>query len=585
MISGLTIVKGDKKVNINCLRTMRSGVKRLFAVLLVFFLVVLTGCSGTDGSEGTGEGQTESNGKIMILFTSDVHCGIDEGFGYAGLAQVRSNLESQGYTTILVDNGDSIQGNALGAVSKGETILQLMNDMGYDIAIPGNHEFDYGTEQFLKLAEKAEFPYISCNFNREGELVFDPYVIKEVCGVKIAFVGVTTPKTLTSSTPKYFQNENGEFIYGFLQQDKSGEAVYDAVQKAVDEARATGADHVYVMSHLGLVAKDEPWTYASLIEHTNGIDVVLDGHSHDTEQVEMKNKDGALVRRSAVGTKLSCIGYSEIDPKKGIVDNGIWSWPNKESAPGLFGFDNEMTEKIDAVMVDFNEQMNEIAFRSDVDLYINDPELVDNSGNPIRVIRSQETNLGDFCADAFRVQGEADIGIINGGGIRANIGKGEVTYGDVINLIPFNNYLCVIEVTGQQLLDALEWCSAWIPNEAGRFLHVSGLTCEIDASIPSHCVSDENDMFVGVDGERRVRNVKVSGEPLDLEKTYTVSSTDYILISGGGGMAMFEGAKIVRENVKQDINVLIDYVNEDLDGVVGGDYAEPYGDGRIQIIQ
>ena len=240
----------------------------------------------------------EKNGDIILLFTSDVHCGIDQGFGYAGLQQVREYLLSQGYDVILVDDGDNIQGEPIGTMTKGETLVDLMNAMGYSVAIPGNHEFDYGMKQFLSIAEKADFPYISCNFNYKGKLVFEPYVIRELAGKKIAFVGVTTPKTLVTSTPSYFQDENGEVVYGFLQDD-TGEAVYNAVQSAVDSARAEGADYVVVMGHLGNEAECAPWTYGDVIANTSGIDVFLDGHSHDTDQVVVKNKDGKDVPRSA----------------------------------------------------------------------------------------------------------------------------------------------------------------------------------------------------------------------------------------------------------------------------------------------
>ena len=258
------------------------------------------------------------SGEVMILFTSDVHCGVDQGFGYAGLQQIRSELEAQGYTTVLVDDGDAIQGEPIGTLSRGEAVVDLMNALKYDVAIPGNHEFDYGMARFLELAEMADFPYVCCNFTHEDALVFDPYVILDAAGLRIAFVGVTTPTTITASHPVYFQNDEGEFIYGFMQ-DESGETVYRAVQDAVDAARGEGADLVYLVSHLGYTLSCSPWTYADVVSHTTGIDVVLDGHSHDTEQVVMKNAAGEDVVRSAVGTKMESIGYSHISAEGEIV--------------------------------------------------------------------------------------------------------------------------------------------------------------------------------------------------------------------------------------------------------------------------
>ena len=526
----------------------------------------------------------EKNGDIYILYTCDVHCGVDRGFGYGGLMELRNSLEAQGYTTILVDNGDSIQGESIGTLTRGEAMTELMNIIGYDVAIPGNHEFDYGVDRFLELAGKAKFPYISCNFNKEGKLLFEPYTIIEAAGKKIAFVGVTTPETITTSTPTYFQDDDGNYIYGFLQ-DETGEALYKAVQDAVDSARAAGADHVYLLGHLGMFGYGTLWSYAEIIANTNGIDVLLDGHSHDTEQVVMKNKDGEDVVRSACGTKLSCIGYSLISKDKGIVDTNIWSWPNSKSFPELFGIENEASAAVDKAMDDLSETLDKVIARTNVLLTINDPAEKDDSGSPIRMVRRAETNLGDLCADAFRAAGRADIGIFGGGGVRTSVEKGDITYGDLINLFPFGNYLCVIEATGQQILDALEWGVQKIPGEFGGFLQVSGMSYEVDASVPSGCKSDENNMQTVIEGPRRVSNVKVGGEPIDPQKLYTVASTDYVLLSNGDGLTAFDGAKLLQDRVKLDVQLLIEYITGDLAGEVGAGYLDLAGDGRIVITQ
>ena len=542
-----------------------------------------TGASETAGTEEAGEtAETEKNGEVYVLCTSDVHCGVDKGFGFAGLAQIRESLEKKGYETILVDDGDAIQGEPIGTLSNGEAVLKLMNDVHYDVAIPGNHEFDYGMDNFLSLAKEAEFPYISCNFNKEGELVFDPYVIKEAAGLKIGFVGVTTPHTLATSVPTYFQNDKGEFIYGFLQDD-DGSSVYNAVQEAVDSARADGADLVYVLGHLGNDKSYEPWNYADVISHTTGIDVFLDGHSHDTDQVVMKDKEGKEVTRSAVGTKLSSIGYSHISAEGEVLDTGIWSWSNDYALQELIPIDNEVSKKVDEAMSALDEELGTVVAHSDVELTINDPTEKDESGAPIRMIRRSETNLGDFVADAYRDQGKADIGFINGGCIRASIEKGDITNGDLIAVHPYGNELCVAEVTGQQILDALEWGSRSVPDENGGFLNVSGLTYEIDTSIDSGCIEDENSMFAGIKGERRVKNVKVGDEPIDPKKTYTLAGHNYMLQQQGDGFTMFDGVKFTQDCFKLDNQGLIDYIKNTLGGTVGEEYADPYGQGRIVI--
>ena len=527
--------------------------------------------------------EVEPTGDVVILFTSDVHCGIDQGFGYAGLQAVRDSLVARGDAVILVDDGDSIQGEPVGTMTKGEAIVDLMNKVGYSIAIPGNHEFDYGMDQFLALAEKAEFDYISCNFNHNGELVFQPYVIKELAGYKIAFVGVTTPRTLTSSTPRYFMDEEGNYVYGFLQDD-TGEAVYTAVQNAADAARAEGADYVIVMAHLGDEEECRPWTYADVLSNTNGIDVLLDGHRHDSEQVVMKNKDGEDVLRSACGTKLGAIGYCRITAD-GEVSTGLYTWNNKDSLPALLGLNNEMSAAVEDATAELNKKLNEVVANTQVTLTITDPEAVDANGKPIRIVRSQETNLGDLCADAYLAQSGADVAFVNGGGIRVSIDAGDITLNNILKVHPFGNAMCVIEVSGQQILDALEWGSRSVPGELGGFLQVAGLSYEIHSYIESGCITDENGMFAGVEGERRVKNVMIHGEPIDPAATYTLASHDYMLLNNGDGYTMFAGCKLLQDRVKLDNQVLMDYIIDDLGGVVGEQYEDPYGEGRIVIVE
>ena len=555
----------------------KQGKKSLGILLTVILMLSMAVCSAA-------EEKAEKNGDIYILFTSDVHCGIDKGFGYAGLQQVRDTLEAQGYETILVDDGDAIQGEPIGTLSEGEAIIDLMNDLKYDVAIPGNHEFDYGMPRFLELVEKADFPYISCNFTYQDELVFEPYIIKEAAGKKIGFVGVTTPLTITASTPVYFQDENGEYVYGFMSDD-TGERVYQAVQSAVDAARAEGADYVYVIGHMGNGAEFKPWTYADVISHTDGIDVFLDGHSHDTDQVIMKNKDGEDVPRSAVGTKMACIGYSHISAEGDIVETGIWSWPNKTSAPELLDIQNEIRDRVDEAQQELAEELDQVVASTAVTLTINDADEVDSSGNPVRMIRRAETNLGDLCADAARDQSGADIAFVNGGSIRVSIEKGDITFGNILAVHPFGSMLCVLEVTGQQILDALEWSCRSVPDENGGFNQVSGLTFEINSAIDSPCKADKDGMCTGIEGERRVQNVMVGGEALDPEKTYTLAGYDYQLRQQGDGYTAYDGAPVLQDNVKLDNQVLIDYIEDTLGGNVGGEYADPYGEGRITVLE
>ena len=546
--------------------------------LLAVFLALIMLLSFATAEEAAEPALTKN---LVILYTSDVHCGIEQGWGYAGLYAVKEYYAADNYV-MLVDDGDAIQGEPIGTMTKGEGIIDIMNAVGYDLAIPGNHEFDYGMDNFLALAEKADFQYLSCNFNKEGELVFAPYAIKEFDGVKFAFIGVTTPMTLRSSTPRYFMDENGNFIYGFMQ-DETGEQVYAAVQKAVDDARAEGAKYVIVMAHMGNEAECSPWMYSDVIANTTGIDVWLDGHSHDFDQVVMQDKDGKDVVRSACGTKLGSIGVLTFGAE-GFVSAGLMSWDQSIAAPALFGLQNAGADAVKAETAELDEVLQTVVAKTAVDLYINDPTEVTEEGKPIRIIRRAETNLGDLCADAYLDQsGEADIAFVNGGGIRVQLNAGDLTLNNILTVHPFGNSLTVIEVTGQQVLDALEWSVHSLPGEFGGFDQVAGLTFEYDATIESPVIEDDSKMFAGVDDtkERRVRNVLVGGEPLDPEKTYKLASHDYQLLNNGDGYTMFAGAKVLQESVKLDNQVLIDYITETLGGVVGEGYDNPYGQGRI----
>ena len=554
-----------------------SPMKKLLAVLLA--LTMLLGVSAL-AEESAPLFQQD----VMILFTSDVHCGIESNFGYAGLAMVRDAYKNAGYHVLLVDNGDSIQGEPVGTMTTGEANIKLMNAVGYDIATMGNHEFDYGMDRFFELSKMANFPYISCNFNKGGELQFAPYVIKEFDGVKIAFVGITTPKTLTSSTPKYFQDENGNFIYGFFE-DETGEGLYNAVQKAVDDARAEGASIVIAMAHLGNEAECSPYTYKDVIANTTGINALLDGHSHDTDHVEMRNKARETVLRQGCGTKLEGVGYLKIAAKNGAMKAGVMMWNNDDfNATQLYQLDTDVTKAVAEATETLNAKLAEVVAKTDVELTINDPVAVTEDGKAVRIIRNAETNLGDLCADAYRYVSGADIAFVNGGGIRVSIKEGDITLNDILKVHPFGNALCVCEATGQQILDALEFGAKDVPGEFGGFLQVSGLTYEIHTSVPSSVKLDEKGLFAGVEGEYRVKNVMVGDEPLDLEKTYTLASHNYMLQGQGDGYTIFEDNVYTQESVMLDNQVLITYITEGLNGVVGAEYANPYGQGRIVAV-
>ena len=535
--------------------------KKLLALLVSCCL--LLSCFGFAAAEGSD---------IVLLFTNDVHCGVDDNLGYAGLAAYAEQLRAEGLQVMLVDAGDAVQGAAIGTLSNGEYLTDIMNEIGYGVAVPGNHEFDYGMDQFFALREKANFPYVSCNFTdlRTGEPVLDAYVISEFDGLKIAFVGICTPQTITSSTPKYFQNEDGEFIYGF-QQDETGAALYACVQNAVDAARAEGADLVVAVAHLGVDETSSPWTASEVIANTTGIDAVIDGHSHSVVGTKALNKDGKPVVHMQTGTKLANIGQLTISADGSRIEGALVS--------NYTGKDAETEAFIEDIKAKFESLLKEVVAKTDVDLITVDPE----SGE--RIIRNEETNLADLCTDAYKAVSGAEIAFVNGGGIRADIPAGDITYEQIIAVHPYGNKLTVVEATGQQILDCLEYSTYKWPAEFGGWQEVAGLTFEFHTYLETSVQRDENGMFAGVTGEYRVKNVLVNGEPLDLEKTYTVASHNYMLKDGGDGFNMFQGDKILQDEVMLDNQVLITYIRDYLGGVVGEEYSDIYGQGRITFVE
>lgn len=519
--------------------------------------------------------------KIIILHTNDVHCQIDQkknkdgivtNIGYAGVLAYKKEMENlHGINNVtLVDAGDAIQGGPIGTLSKGEYIVDIMNYVGYDVACPGNHEFDYGMENFLKLStETSKANYICCNFrDLEGNPILSPYTLIKYGDLTIAYLGINTPESFTKSSPIYFQDENGNYIYDFAQGEK-GQTLYKTVQKYVDEAIKEGANYVVAIGHLGDEGASEYWSSKSLIKNTYGIDIFIDGHSHEVYSEILKNKKGKNVLLAQTGTKLQNLGKITINTKnKKITSEFISNYKAQ---------DEDAVNYIEGIKNKFSDVLQEVIAKSSVTLTTLDPTTHK------RAIRNNETNLGDFCADAYRAMVGADIAFANGGGIRADIEEGDITYEEIINVHPFGNEICMIETTGQDILDALEVGACEYPIENGGFLQVSGLSYTIDPSIPSSVVFNERGQFVKVDGKYRVTEIIVGNEPLVLNKTYTLASHNYMIKNGGDGYTMFMDDKMIKDSVVIDNGALINYITENLNGVIGDEYKNPKGNGRIII--
>jgi len=576
--------------------------------------------------------EAELSDDIVILYTNDVHTYIDGELSYDVIAAIKAELQKQYKYVLLVDAGDHIQGTAYGSMDKGATIIKLMNAAGYDLATLGNHEFDYGMEGRINICEWAEFPYVSCNFYYEDGYVRNGNVLDSysvfVCGAQsVAIIGITTPETFTKSTPAYFQNENGEYIYG-ISGGSDGAALYADVQAAIDEAKNAGATTVIALGHLGDDMASQPWTSRETIANVAGLDAFIDGHSHSTVKGEaVADKNGDPVWLTQTGEYFGRIGMMVIDAETGAITTDfielVELTETTKDAEGkdvttVVGYElsSELytgTELVsnEAVAAIKNEWM--AAIDAQLGTVIGSTELTfDNyDAEGSRLVRSQETNTGDFAADAlywlFDEMGlDVDVAIMNGGGVRNKAVTGEISFNTCKTIHTFGNVACLQTVTGQQLLDALEWGArfAGTGKENGGFLHVAGITYKIDGAYPESVVADDKGVWVsGPTGGYRVTDVKVYNketgvyEALDVNATYNLAGYNYTLRDLGDGFAMFSGAVNVLDYVMEDYMVLANYVQDFEGGVVGAanspllikypgmvlDYGTVNGSGRIEI--
>ena len=506
--------------------------------------------------------------EIVILFESDVHCSVD---GYAKIAALKDEISDDAEYVGVVTSGDFVQGGSLGIVSKGEYIINIMNLIGYDAVGLGNHEFDYKTERLHELVNKLDSTVVCSNYKKIGEekSVFNPYIIVPYGDTEVAYIGIITPDTLTSSSPAQFKNEEGQYTYSFC-----ADTLYENTQKSIDAAKKEGADYIIALAHLGTEYVFEQWSAQTLIQNTTGLDVVLDGHSHSVvEGMVVNDKAGNDVIVASTGTGFANIG--KLTLSDGAIKTELVPTQTYEKT------DEEITKYIATI----NEEYAKLGERkigvSEVSL-----TTLDEQGN--RIIRNAETNLGDFCADAYREITGADIGFINGGGIRNDIDTGDITFNEILGVFPFANKTCISEVTGQQIVDMLEYGLVFYPEENGSFQHVSGIKFDFDPQIKHSVMLDENQEFVSVEGARRVSDVEVLNqetgayEPIVLDKKYTLASHSYLLMEYGGGATMFKGAKLLSDTGILDVELLESYITENLNGVIGSEYAQSQN--RINIL-
>ena len=552
---------------------------------------------------------TGEKSEVTILYTNDVHTYIDKQapeLTYAAIAALKQSYQNAGKKVLLVDAGDHVQGTAYGSMDQGASIIELMNAAGYDAATPGNHEFDYGMDRAKELMRDADFPYLSCNW---VDLRTNLRVLPEIKvfvrgGVRIAFVGITTPETFTKSTPAYFMNKaQTKYIYDILG-GEDGQKLYSAVQKAVDKAKCL-ADVVIGLGHLGVDPSSSPWTSEEVIAHTTGFDAFIDGHSHTVmENKQVADASGRLVTLTQTGSYFANVGEMTIAPD-GTISTRLVSTYDQEN-PAVAAEQAAWVSSVD-------EMLGEKIAVADTKFYITDPA----TGK--RRIRSGETNLGDFVADGIYTyfneveQLHCDIAIMNGGGIRSDEDAGYWTFKTCKQVSPFGNVACLMSVTGKQIQDALEFAARFAGAEGkenGGFLQVAGATYEIHTDIPNTVQTDDKNVWIGsATGTPRVQNVKIYDRangtyvPLDENKTYALAGMNYTLRNLGDGFAMFDGAELIKDYVSEDYLVMSTYAmtfgGVDAEGLphlssansvlaeYPGyllDYENPYGAGRISIL-
>ena len=552
---------------------------------------------------------TGEKSEVTILYTNDVHTYIDKQapeLTYAAIAALKQSYQNAGKKVLLVDAGDHVQGTAYGSMDQGASIIELMNAAGYDAATPGNHEFDYGMDRAKELMRDADFPYLSCNW---VDLRTNLRVLPEIKvfvrgGVRIAFVGITTPETFTKSTPAYFMNKaQTKYIYDILG-GEDGQKLYSAVQKAVDKAKCL-ADVVIGLGHLGVDPSSSPWTSEEVIAHTTGFDAFIDGHSHTVmENKQVADASGRLVTLTQTGSYFANVGEMTIAPDGTISTRLVSTYDQEDVAVAA-----EQAAWVNTV----DDMLGEKIAVADTRFYITDPA----TGK--RRIRSGETNLGDFVADGIYTyfneveQLHCDIAIMNGGGIRSDEDAGYWTFKTCKQVSPFGNVACLMSVTGKQIQDALEFAARFAGAEGkenGGFLQVAGATYEIHTDIPNTVQTDDKNVWIGsATGTPRVQNVKIYDRangtyvPLDENKTYALAGMNYTLRNLGDGFAMFDGAELIKDYVSEDYLVMSTYAmtfgGVDAEGLphlssansvlaeYPGyllDYENPYGAGRISIL-
>ena len=549
--------------------------KKLLSLLLVLCLVLSLSCTAfAAGAE------KPLDGKTVILHSNDVHGAIDL---YAAMAALKADYEAQGAEVILADAGDYSQGTVYVSVNKGADAVTMMNATGYDVVTLGNHEFDYGYAQLAENMKAAKFQVLCADvLGADGKTIYDANTIIEKGGVKIGFFGLETPEAQTKANPKLIQGL--KFLAG-----ADGKELYNCAAAQVADLKAKGADLVVCLAHLGVDESSEPYTSYDLAKNVQGIDFIIDGHSHT---VMTAGPNGEPIQ--STGTAFANIGVITIDnATKKIVGNELKAiWHTEKNADGK-----------SVTVVDYKTRDEKVAAAAKA---IIDPidkaygekfavsEVALNGAKAPNGNRDSETNLGDLITDAmlWKVLADAEItvpeenvvAITNGGGIRASIGVGDVTKKDINTVLPFGNTLAVVYVKGSELLEALEASTYCTPESIGGFPQVAGMQFTV-ATYETYDKNDEsypNSTYYGPKTINRVTIGSINGKDFDPEATYAVITNNFV---AGGGDTYYAFAAATNQfdtGLPLD-EVVMEYITKELKGVIGETYAEPAG--RIVVDQ
>ena len=541
----------------------------LMAVVMTFSLAVTA-----NAAEETAQ---DLNGDIVILHTNDVHGAIA---GYAKVAALKDAYEARGAYVLLMDAGDFIQGDPTVSTSEGATAVELMNLAGYDVVSLGNHEFDYGYQNLKDLEADADFAIVDANVLYNGRVAFeDNLVFTAPDGTKIGVFGLDTPETATKAHPAKIQGVT------FL----AGEDLYDCAQEQVDALTAEGCNYVICLGHLGIDDESAGNRSIDLLENVDGIDLFIDGHSHSTQDditaaltaasqaggneisVDSSMVNGTVL--TSTGTKLESVGVVTIDGETGSIDAAT------VTAADLTAEDADVAARAAAIQKEIDDEYGTVFAKTEVAL----------NGEREPGNRTEETNLGDLITDALvwgaeREGTEVDAAVTNGGGIRASIAAGDITKKDINTVLPFGNTLSIVQVTGAELLEALEASTYCTPTSIGGFPQVSGIEFTVDTTK----AYDQGELYPGSTyyGPKSIQRVTietVGGEPFDANATYTIATNDF-MAAGGDTYYAFAAASVNYDlGIAMD-EVVMDYITDELKGTVT---AEAYGEpaGRITVDQ